>query len=181
MTNAEIGGKPRFWNGWRVMGWGMVAALLVTPAIAMRFTQEVDWSPADFVVMGGLMVSIGLMIEFLVRQSGNLAYRLASVIAALTIFLTIWVNLAVGMIGEEGGYNLLFLALMVLAVAGAIAVSFRPRSLVWIATGVGLLQLLAGAVGLPTDPRGAMLSMMFALPWMLAAGLYRHAAGSPGR
>ena len=34
--------------------------------------------------------------------------------------------------------------------------------------------------GFPTDPRGAIFSMMFALPWILAAGLFRRAALDQG-
>ena len=31
---------------WRMLGWGTAILLLATPFVAMRFTSEVNWSPA---------------------------------------------------------------------------------------------------------------------------------------
>jgi hypothetical protein len=40
----------------------------------------------------------------------------------------------------------------------------------------GVAQGFAGAAGLATDPRGAVFSMAFALPWFLSAWLFRKGA-----
>jgi len=37
-------------------------------------------------------------------------------------------------------------------------------------------QAVLGAIGLPVDQRGAIFSMIFALPWLLSALLFRRAA-----
>ena len=42
-------------NGWRIARWGGAAALLCVPAVAMRFTKEVNWGPEDFIAMGGML------------------------------------------------------------------------------------------------------------------------------
>ena len=163
-------------NGWRIAGWGFAAALLATPFVAMQFTREVNWTASDFVVMGILIGGIGLAIEFLVRQSGSWAYRGGAIIAALTAFLTIWVNLAVGMIGDDNAYNLLFLAPIAAAAGGAILARFRAGDMALAMLAAALLQALVALGGMSQDPRGAIFSLCFAVPWLLAAALFRTVA-----
>ena len=100
MTALAEGDGGRRGFPWRIVGWGGAAVLLSLPAI-LNF----PWDETDFIVMGLLMGGVGLAIEGLVRLSSNTAYRLGAVAALFTTFLTIWVNLAVGMIGD-GPYNL---------------------------------------------------------------------------
>ena len=53
----------------------------------------------------------------------------------------------------------------------------RLRIAIWgLAAALWLLPLVAG-----TDPRGAALSLCFVLPWLLSAGLFRHAALAQAR
>lgn len=168
------------WRILRFAGWGFSAVLLILPAVAMQFTSEVDWTASDFIVMGALLGTIGLTTEFLVRRSGNTAYRIGAVVAMTTAFLTIWVNLAVGMIGDENPYNLLFLSVLVIALAGSILANFRAAGMARTMFAAAAAQALVSAFGFTTDPRGALFSMMFALPWILAAGLFRRAAQDQG-
>jgi hypothetical protein len=77
----------------------IVALLLLIPLIAMQFTDEVDWSPFDFIVMGVLLFGTGLMCEFVLRKVKKARYRVALVGAILIAFLLIWAELAVGIFG----------------------------------------------------------------------------------
>ena len=172
--NAELQTRTSAIN-WRIIGWGGAVALLALPFVAMQFTNEVDWSPTDFIVMGILFAAVGLGIEFIVRQSGSTAYRLAGVVAALTAFLTIWVNLAVGMIGDDNPYNLVFLGVVFVALIGSILARFKAAGMAKAMLAVAVAQAVAGAGGWTADPRGAMFSVMFALPWLVAAALFRSA------
>jgi hypothetical protein len=176
MANDSVGAEPRLLNPWRIAGWSIPVILLIIPAVAMRHTSEVDWGPSNFIVMGALFATIGLGIEFLMRQSSNTAYRIGAVIALITAFLTIWVNLAVGMIGDDNPYNLLFGGVLLAALVGAIIARFKPSGMVQTMAATAVAQALVGAGGLTTDPRGAILSMMLAGPWLLAAVLFRKAA-----
>jgi len=76
-----------------------VAILLLIPFIAMQFTDEVIWTSFDFVVMGILLLSTGLMCEFVMRKVNKIEYRIALFIAILGAFLLIWAELAVGIFG----------------------------------------------------------------------------------
>jgi hypothetical protein len=155
---------------WRLIGWGTIAVLLSLPAI-LRF----PWTASDFIIMGLLLGSVGLGIEFLVRQSGSLFVRLGAIVAVLTGFLTIWVNLAVGMIGsEDNPYNLLFLGLLALVLIGGIWVRLDPRGKRDLDHAAGQGALALG--GLSVDQRGAIFSGVFLLFWLFSAALFR--AGS---
>lgn len=160
-------------NHWRIAGWGFAAALLATPFVAMQFTREVQWTASDFVVMG---VLIGLAMEAAVRLSaGSWPYRLGGIAAALTAFLTIWVNLAVGMIGDDNPYNLLFAVPILVAFGGGVLARFRAEGMTYAMTTAALLQALVALGGMAQDSRGAIFSLLFAVPWLLAAALFRMA------
>ncbi|HYG30674.1 MAG TPA: hypothetical protein VD887_10725 [Allosphingosinicella sp.] len=162
---------------WRLLGWGTAAALLVLPLVAMQFTDEVNWSPLDFVFAGLLFGSVGLAFEMTVRKTGNFAYRGGVAVTLAAAFLTVWVNGAVGMIGsEDNPYNLLFLAVVMLALFGAIIARFRPAGMALASLLAAVAQAGLGLGGLPADPRGGVFSTGFALLWLLAAALFRNAA-----
>ncbi len=171
---AQIDGRRR-WSPWRITGWGFAACLLLLPLIAMRFTDEVNWTASDFVFAGVLFGSVGLAFEFIVRKSSSLAYRLGAAGAVVTAFLTVWVNAAVGMIGE-GPYNLLFGGVLLIALIGAIIARFEPAGLARAMVAAAIWQGMLSVVGMSTDAHGGMLSMTFVVPWLLAAGLFRKAA-----
>jgi hypothetical protein len=73
--------------------------LLCIPFIAMLFTDEVNWSLADFIVAGILLLSTGLLCELVIRKTTNIMYRIYFCVGILLIFLIIWVELAVGIFG----------------------------------------------------------------------------------
>jgi len=75
------------------------ALLLLIPFIAMQFTDEVKWSPIDFIVMGILLPGTGFMCEFILRKVKKTRYRLALIGTIMIAFLLIWAELAVGIFG----------------------------------------------------------------------------------
>jgi len=66
------------------------AGLLLIPFIAMCFTDEVNWTPMDFVVMGAMLVITGLGIEVALRIIRATWVRAAAVAAILFGFLMVW-------------------------------------------------------------------------------------------
>ena len=163
----------------RIAIWGLAAGLWLLPLVAMQFTDEVNWTTFDFVFCAGMLLVACGAYEVVSRMSPNRAYRAGVGVAVVTGFLVVWANAAVGMIGsEDNAYNLLFLAALVAGAAGALLSWFRPAGMAWslyataaIHAAVSLVALAAG-----WDPRGAVLSLCFVLPWLFSAGLFRHAA-----
>ncbi len=79
----------------------ITAALLLTvPLIAMQFTTEVKWSAFDFIIMGILLLSTGLAVEFTLRKIRKPAYRLMACFGILVILFLVWAELAVGIFGS---------------------------------------------------------------------------------
>jgi len=74
--------------------------ILLIPLIAMQFTTEVNWSPFDFIVMGGFLFVTGLLLDFAIRKAGK--YRAAAILGILVLFLYIWAGLAVGIFTNWG-------------------------------------------------------------------------------
>jgi hypothetical protein len=77
-----------------------VAILLLIPFIAMQFTNEVDWDITDFTIMGILLLSTGLLCEFVMRKVNGVIYRIVICGAILLAFFLIWAELAVGIFGS---------------------------------------------------------------------------------
>jgi asparagine N-glycosylation enzyme membrane subunit Stt3 len=76
-----------------------IAFLLLIPLIAMQFTNEVNWTPFDFIVAGVLLLGTGLIFDFAIRKIKNIKYRIAFSVALLVALLLIWAELAVGIFG----------------------------------------------------------------------------------
>lgn len=78
----------------------IVAFILLIPLIAMQFTDEVDWSVFDFVIMGILLLGTGLLSELVFRTVPNKIHRVLILLGILFIFFLIWAELAVGIFGS---------------------------------------------------------------------------------
>ena len=168
-------------NRLRGVIWGLAAALFLVPLVAMQFTDEVAWTVADFVFCGVMLALACGAYEIGTRLSPDRWYRAGVGVAIVGGFLVVWVNAAVGMVGSEGNeYNLMFLAPILVGAVGALIARFKPagmaRALVATAIAHGLVSGFALVSG--WDPRGASLSLLFVLPWLFSAGLFRQAARS---
>lgn len=82
-----------------------VVLLLLTPLIAMQFTDSVKWSLSDFLVAGVLLFGTGLMCEFIMRKVNKTGLRIALCAIILIVLLLIWVELAVGIFGTPFAGN----------------------------------------------------------------------------
>ncbi len=175
VEQAKSGGLWR--NPWRLIGWGGIAALMLTPAIAMQFTDEVNWTGGDFVFAALMFGSVGLAVELTVRANPSSSYRAGVGIALAASFLTIWINLAVGTVGnEDNPVNALFFLVPLVAVAGSLLGGFRARFMGVAAalaaaaqTGV-MLYIWATGQGFPIG-----VTVFFGTLWLVAAALFRQA------
>ena len=179
MATTPVTDPHRGRNRFRPMIWGGAAALLLLPAIAMQFTSEVNWTGSDFVVMGVMLATVCGLYELGVWLSGNTTYRAAFGIAVFTAFLTVWVNLAVGMLGSENNIeNLMVAGVLLTAAVGALVANFRPRGMARAMDAAAIAQLLVCAIALVMGfrERGVFLAACFAVPWFVSAQLFRRAA-----
>ena len=175
---------PRI-NRWSRMIWGAAAALLAVPFVAMRFTSEVNWDAADFIVMGALLGAACGAYEIATRLSASMVYRAAAGVAVLGAFLLVWVNLAVGIVGsEDNPANLMFFGVPVVGLVGAALVRGRPsgmaRTLLAMAAAQVLVAVIATVPGwgepVHAPPAVAGVTLFFLAPWLVSAALFRRAA-----
>ena len=186
---TQIGGE-RIWNWLRVAGWGGAAIILLLPLAAMQFTSEVDWSFSDFIVMGALLGGSGLLLELATRKSTSLPYRLGCAFAVGASFLLIWVNGAVGFLGNEGNpANLMFLGVILIAAAGAVLARARSAGMARAMLAAAAAQVFAGALGFAagwSSPGAAgiyevvMGTTLFTALWLGSAALFLKASREAG-
>ena len=77
----------------------MVLSLLLIPLVAMQFTDQVDWSFGDFLVMAGLLFSLTMAVAVVRQKVREKTQRIGLIALLLLIFLLIWAELAVWIFG----------------------------------------------------------------------------------
>lgn len=163
----------------------VTAAVLMVPLIAMQFTDEVNWSLGDFVVMGALMFGAGTLMVLTLRLSSNLIFRAAAVVGLGTLSLMVWANLAVGLIGAgPNPGNLLYIAVLAVAGIGFYLSRFTAGGLerTTIATAIALVVHTAIALfsGMQHYPGSSVVeiigvNLFFLVPLTIAGFLFRRA------
>lgn len=119
-------------------------------------------------------------------KPGRIAYRIGAAVALAAAFVEVWINLAVGIVGnEDNPVNQGFYLVVAAAGACAFTAKFRAdgmaRAMLAIAALQALLALaVATAPSTARDPMGAagvlLLSGGFTALWLLAAALFRSSA-----
>ena len=145
--------------------------------------NSVTWSTvAEF---AGLAMIIGVLIFVVFHLSQNRTYRYGLLLAFVPVFLVLWINLAVGIIGEpEDPANLMYIAVPAVAVIGAIVVQFEASGMARALTLAACVQGLVAVVTLLTarsEPARWLWSLLvlnavLVALWMGSAALFRKAA-----
>jgi hypothetical protein len=182
-ANSGDGQRGRFW---RITPWVMAAIMMLLPGVVMQFTDEMVWDETDFAVAGAMLFGACGAYELAARLTRNIAYRAAVGVALVAVFVLIWINLAVGIIGsEDNPANLMYGGVLAVGILGAFLVRFRPdgmaRALEATAlaqTLVGVIALIAGlgSVGANWPAALVFLTGFLAALWLMSAWLFRKAA-----
>jgi hypothetical protein len=169
----------------RLIGWGSVAALLITPAVAMRFNPEVQWTAFDFLLAGAILIGAGLVCEVVVRASRDWGYRLGVLVTLATSILLFWINGAVGVIGsEDNPQNLWFGLVLATVLFGSILVRFRAAGMSAVLTAAAAVQFGIGTWAYAADWGAGtekwpvvifVFTGVFTAAWLVAAVLFRGA------
>ena len=75
----------------------VVLSILLIPFIAMFYSEEVRWDLADFLIMGVLLFTAGLALDYVIRK--NSTKKVFLIVSIVLIFLLTWAELAVGIFG----------------------------------------------------------------------------------
>ena len=112
------------------------------------------------------------------------AYRAAVGVALAAAFLLVWINLAVGVIGDSGDLaNLMYIGVLAIGIIGAIIARFRPPGMARALFATALAQALVAVIALifglgsPWSPPAEILALngFFVALFVGSALLFRHA------
>lgn len=172
-------GNGRRGSPWRPVVWAGAAFMLLAPLAAMQFTHEVNWTGSDFLVFGTMLLLACGTFELGLWMSEDRAYRAGMGLAALGGFLLVWINLAVGVIGETSNpANLMFAGVLLVGIIGALLGRLRARGMARALVATALAQVLVGVI----VELGAMgyealvLCAVFTGLWLVSAALFSRAA-----
>lgn len=88
----------------------VTAVVLLAPLVAMQFTEEVNWTPFDFVFVAVLFGGTGLLLELIVRNPSSIVLRLAATVLSIAAMV-------LGQSGDAPGLVLFGLLLIVGTIA----------------------------------------------------------------
>lgn len=168
--------------------WVAVATviILLVPLVAMQFTNEVDWSVSDFIIMGALIFGTGCAYVLISRFSTNLIYKTAIGLAIVATFLMIWANLGVGLIGSGPHLgNLMYIGVVAVVIIGIILSGFSPvgmeRAMYATAIALMLLAGIALLANMHQYPGSSVAEIIgvngfFAILYIISGLLFRNAS-----
>lgn len=144
------------------------------------------WDVLDFTVFGAMLLAVGVVYALARRKTDNKTYRLAVGVALAAAFILIWVNGAVGIIGDESNdANVMYLGVLAVGFIGAIIARLRSHGMVRVLYATAFAQAVVAAIALigglgstaanwPQDV--LFLTGFFIALWLLSAWLFRNAA-----
>lgn len=164
--------------------------LLLIPLVAMQYTQEVNWTFSDFVFAAVVLFGAGLTFLLVARMGDNATYRVAAGVAVLAGLLLVWANAAVGLVGsEDNPANLLYGAVLGVALIGALVARFRARGMSNTMFAAALTYLVVTAIALfvwtpapgTAEPSAYFVNVLvgnglFAGLWAVSGWLFRRAS-----
>ena len=73
--------------------------LLLIPLFGNVFSDEVNWSLFDFLVMGTILLTMGILINLIIDKLKKRSIKVLLIIVTLLVFALIYLELAVGIFG----------------------------------------------------------------------------------
>ena len=145
-----------------------------------------NWDLLDILTFGTMVAGVLIVVALAWRRARNRAYRGAALVAVLGAFFLVWVNGAVGIIGnEENDANLLFFGVLAVAVLGSLIARFRAKGMALALYATAVAQVLVAAFAItmnlgaagPIWPRDILvMTVIFSVFWLLSGWLFGRAA-----
>lgn len=157
--------------------------LLLIPYTASFYVDGWLWTGSDYVFAWVLFSFVSLAVAFAVQSAKGIVYKLAVGLAAATAFLVVWINAAVGLIGDRD-INMVYPFVVLGGIIAAALVQSQPRGMSRTLVGLAVAQMAVPVLALTIDSsnfspgilRVFLLNGFFALMWGGSALLFQHAA-----
>jgi hypothetical protein len=164
----------------------IVAIILMIPVVGMQVSDEWNWTLFDFVFAATVLFGTALTYELVSRKGDSVAYRVAVGVAVVTALLLVWVNAAVGFIGdgELDFPNGMYFVMLFIALISAFVVRFKSHNMSYVLFGLAIAQMLVPVIALiigindfsPGLIKVFCLSAFFAVFWIGSGMLFRRAS-----
>ncbi len=167
-------------------------ALLIVPITAPFFVDGWLWTGFDYIFAWVLFSLVSLAITFVIKSEKATLYKLAASLAVVTIFLLVWINAAVGLIGDGDldSPNALYFGVLAVGFILAVISRFKPQGMSRALLTMALAQFLVPVIVLLIWPPPVIswapgvvqvfcLNAVFVLLWVTSAILFRRASRAP--
>ena len=170
---------------WRIAAWSTAAALMLLPITVQLVSGNFGWTTGDFIFAAIILLVSCSLFDWVARKSPNFSYLAGGAAALAAGFGLLVVNGAVGLVGsEDENHNLLFLAVILVAILGAILARGRPVQMARAMAAAAVTHIVISTVLLVRaggvsdgDPMAEVVGLsVFAAVWLASAGLFRNAA-----
>lgn len=159
--------------------------VLLIPFTASFLSEEMDWSPFDYILVWIMLFLTGTAYSFITRNSKDAVYRIAVGLAVVSGLMLTWVNLAVGLIGsEDNPINLSYFFILALGILASFMMRFKAvymtMILVSMAFGMVIVAVVALFLNMQSLPQSSVTQIMgvtgfFMMPLLVAAILFYQA------
>jgi hypothetical protein len=132
----------------------VVALLLLVPLVLTLLGSGVDgegwhWTLFDFIFAFVLLFGGAFVYELVSRKLDAGAYKVAVGLAVTASLVLVWVNGAVGIIGnEDNPLNLLYFGVLIVGIIGASLAHLRPRGMSYTLFAMAVAQIVVPVVAL---------------------------------
>jgi hypothetical protein len=164
----------------------VTVVILMVPLVAMQFSDHVNWSVLDFLLMGSLIFGTGVLFVLVMRLSSNIVHKVAMGLAIGATFFMVWVNLAVGLIGAgPNAGNLMYAGIIAVLIGGIYMSRFKAagleRTMYATAFAFVLHTSIALVANMQSYPGSSVMeiigvNLFFASPYVVAGLLFRYVA-----
>lgn len=179
------------------MVWAFVVALILLIPLVLTIRDGGvegvgwNWTFFDFVFMGALLFGSALTYELVARKMSNGAYKIAVGLAVVTAVLLVWINGAVGIIGDGDldSPNGMYFGVLVIGGIGALIARFKPPGMARALFAMALAQFLVPVIALfiwspaviswaPGVVQVFGLNAVFVMLFVVSALLFRRASAT---
>ncbi len=144
--------------------------ILVLPAIGELTVESWDWGVGGFLFMGALLFVTFLTIELIAKHSASRFYKAGVAIATVTTFFIIWVNLAVGIIGDGNNTSAMYFLVVPVGFIGLALSRLKPLGLSITAFCMAAIMLLVPTVAWLTGNQDLAQEPQVLKVFVLSAG-----------
>ena len=123
--------------------------VLAAGVIGNQTVDGFNWSAFDFVWVTVVLMTAGLLFEFISTRSSSLVFKAAVGVAVLASLMLVWVNGAVGVLGnEDNPANLMYFAVIVTGLMGLGLSRFKAKGLARTMFTMALVQAIIPVIAL---------------------------------